>query len=102
MIKFDPKKDIHQGPVSARSQCQNARPSQEEGSSQSQSQMTFDSINNRTIEDGPGTGVPALHSNSFDLAALSGQATNSSLVLNQMNRSVTLGQSPSMMPWGAD
>ena len=63
--------------------------------------MTFDSINNRTIEDVPGAGMPTLHSNSFDLAAPSGQATNSALMLNQLNRSVTLGPSPSMMPWEA-
>ena len=102
MTKFDPKKDIHQGPVSARSYHKNARPSQEEGSSQSQSQMTFDSINNPTIEDVPGTGMPAVHSNSFDLAAPSGEPTSSSLLLNQLNRSVTLGQTPSMMRWGAN
>ena len=101
MSKFDPKKDIHQGPISARSQRKNARPSQEEGSSQSHSQMTFDSINNRTIDDVPGASMPALHSNSFDLAAPAGQATNSALMLNQLNRSVTLGPSPSMMPWEA-
>ena len=63
--------------------------------------MTFDSINNRTIEDVPATCMPTLHSNSFDLAAPSGQAANSSLMLNQLNRSVTLGQSPSLMPWEA-
>ena len=45
--------------------------------------------------------MPALHSNSFDLAAPAGQATNSALMLNQLNRSVTLGPSPSMMPWEA-
>lgn len=75
--KFDPQKDIHQGPVSARSQRKAMKPSQDGGgSSQSHSQMTFESINNRTIEDVVPPIIGNQHSNSFEMPKSSADNTS--------------------------